>query len=43
VIGAVNIGGTRLAVGVVDDNGKVLSRLEFRPTLQVVTNGLAND
>jgi len=27
VIGAVDIGGTKIAVGVVDDNGKVLSRL----------------
>src|SRR5258708_9282484 len=28
VIGAVDIGGTKIAVGVVDDSGKVLSRLE---------------
>ncbi|HEV2469980.1 MAG TPA: ROK family protein [Candidatus Sulfotelmatobacter sp.] len=27
-IGAVDIGGTKIAVGVVDDNGKVLSRME---------------
>ena len=28
MIGAVDIGGTKIAVGVVDDNGKVLSRME---------------
>jgi glucokinase len=28
VIGAVDIGGTKIAVGMVDDNGKVLSKLE---------------
>jgi predicted NBD/HSP70 family sugar kinase len=28
VIGAIDIGGTKIAVGVVDDSGKVLSRLE---------------
>ena len=28
VIGAVDIGGTKIAVGMVDDSGKVLSRLE---------------
>ena len=28
VIGAVDIGGTKIAVGVVDENGKVLSKLE---------------
>jgi len=28
VIGAVDIGGTKIAVGIVDDNGKVLSKLE---------------
>jgi glucokinase len=28
VIGAVDIGGTKIAVGIVDDSGKVLSRLE---------------
>src|SRR5215469_18022811 len=28
MIGAVDIGGTKIAVGVVDDNGKVLSRAE---------------
>jgi glucokinase len=27
-IGAVDIGGTKIAVGVVDDNGRVLSRTE---------------
>src|ERR1700741_1244157 len=28
MIGAVDIGGTKIAVGIVDDNGKVLSRME---------------
>jgi glucokinase len=28
MIGAVDIGGTKIAVGVVDDSGKVLSRME---------------
>jgi len=28
MIGAVDIGGTKIAVGVVDDNGRVLSRAE---------------
>ena len=28
MIGAVDIGGTKIAVGMVDDNGKVLSRME---------------
>src|SRR5260221_4986722 len=29
VVGAVDIGGTKIAVGMVDDSGKVLSKLEF--------------
>ena len=29
MIGAVDIGGTKIAVGIVDDSGKVLSKLEF--------------
>jgi len=28
VIGAIDIGGTKIAVGVVDENGRVLSKLE---------------
>jgi glucokinase len=28
VIGAVDIGGTKIAVGIVDESGKVLSKLE---------------
>jgi glucokinase len=28
VIGAIDIGGTKMAVGIVDENGKVLSKLE---------------
>ena len=28
MIGAVDIGGTKIAVGIVDDNGKVLSRMQ---------------
>jgi len=28
MIGAVDIGGTKIAVGVVDENGKVLARVE---------------
>ena len=28
MIGAVDIGGTKIAVGVVDDNGRVLSRTQ---------------
>ncbi len=42
MVGAVDIGGTKIAVGIVDDNGKVLSRLES-PTeaLSGYANGLA--
>ena len=29
MIGAVDIGGTKIAVGIVDDNGTVLSKQEF--------------
>jgi glucokinase len=32
VIGAVDIGGTKIAVGMVDDSGKVLSKVES-PTI----------
>jgi len=28
MIGAVDIGGTKIAVGIVDDGGKVLSRMQ---------------
>jgi glucokinase len=43
VIGAVDIGGTKIAAGIVDDDGKVLSRLET-PTKQcgVYADGLAH-
>ncbi len=42
MIGAVDIGGTKIAVGIVDENGKVVSRLES-PTeaLSGYANGLA--
>ena len=36
MIGAVDIGGTKIAVGMVDDNGKVLSRMEA-PTDPIAT------
>ncbi len=43
MIGAVDIGGTKIAAGIVDDNGKVLSRLET-PTTQcsVYREGVAH-
>lgn len=43
MIGAVDIGGTKIAAGIVDDNGKVLSRLET-PTAAcgVYADGLAH-
>ncbi len=41
VIGAVDIGGTKIAVGMVDDSGRVLSRLESTTEAQRgYTNGL---
>jgi glucokinase len=43
VIGAVDIGGTKIAAGMVDDNGKVLSRLETPTTAcAVYSDGLAH-
>ena len=43
MIGAVDIGGTKIAVGMVDDNGKVLSRVET-PTTEcgVYSTGIAH-
>jgi glucokinase len=42
VIGAVDIGGTKIAVGMVDDSGKVLSKREFPTDAQGgYANGLA--
>src|SRR5438477_10409042 len=43
MIGAVDIGGTKIAAGIVDDSGKVLSRLEI-PTAQcgIYAEGLAH-
>jgi len=41
VIGAVDIGGTKIAVGMVDDDGKVLSKLESPTDVSLVySNGL---
>jgi glucokinase len=40
VIGAVDIGGTKIAVGVVDDTGKVLSRMEAPTDPDRYANGL---
>jgi glucokinase len=43
VIGAVDIGGTKIAVGIIDDNGKVLSRLECATDAdRGYSNALAN-
>ena len=41
-IGAIDIGGTKIAVGMVDDNGRVLSRMECPSSIaEVYGNGLA--
>jgi glucokinase len=40
MIGAVDIGGTKIAVGVVDDNGKVLSRLQAPTDPQRYSDGI---
>jgi len=42
VIGAVDIGGTKIAVGVVDDTGKVLSRMEAPTDAEHYANGLSD-
>jgi glucokinase len=41
MIGAVDIGGTKIAVGMVDDSGKVLSRMESPTDADRYANGLA--
>src|SRR3954468_18163734 len=40
MIGAVDIGGTKIAVGIVDDNGKVLARAETPTDQDHYSNGL---
>ena len=41
MIGAVDIGGTKIAVGIVDDNGRVLARAETPTDAAQYSNGLA--
>jgi glucokinase len=41
MIGAVDIGGTKIAVGMVDDNGRVLARAETPTEADHYSNGLA--
>ncbi len=40
MIGAVDIGGTKIAVGIVDDTGKVLSRMQAPTDPDRYTDGL---
>jgi glucokinase len=42
MVGAVDIGGTKIAVGMVNDNGQVLSRKEFPTDAGNYANGLAS-